>query len=65
MLQRVKIISKQIQLEEKLKLLATTDALTGIYNRYKMNEEIDIEIKKAKRYHKKFALIMLMLICLR
>ena len=51
-------VSSQIELEEKLKLIATTDALTGIYNRYKMNEEIDFEIKKAKRYKKSFALIM-------
>ncbi len=53
-----KDISKQIKMEEKLKILATTDALTSIYNRYKMNEEIEQEIKKANRYHKKFALIM-------
>ena len=53
-----KDVSSQMELEEKLKLMATTDALTGIYNRYKMNEEIDFEIKKAKRYHKSFALVM-------
>lgn len=53
-----KDVSSKIELEEKLKLMATTDALTGIYNRYKMNEEIDFEIKKAKRYKKSFALIM-------
>ena len=53
-----KDVSTQIKLEEKLKLMATTDALTGIYNRYKMNEEIDFEIKKARRYNKGFALIM-------
>ncbi len=53
-----KDVSTQIKLEEKLKLLATTDALTGIYNRYKMNEEIALEIKKARRYKKRFALIM-------
>lgn len=53
-----KDVSSQMELEEKLKLMATTDALTGVYNRYKMNEEIDFEIKKAKRYKKSFALIM-------
>ncbi len=53
-----KDVSSQIELEERLKIMATTDALTGIYNRYKMNEEIEFEIKKAKRYKKSFALIM-------
>lgn len=53
-----KDVSSQIELEKKLKLMATTDALTGIYNRFKMNEEIDMEIKKAKRNKKSFALIM-------
>ena len=53
-----KDVSSQIELEERLKIMATTDALTGIYNRYKMNEEIEFEIKKSKRYKKSFALIM-------
>ena len=53
-----KDVSSQIQLEERLRHMATTDALTGIYNRYKMNEELELEIKKAKRYKRTFALIM-------
>ncbi len=53
-----KDVSSQIELESKLKMMATTDALTGIFNRYKMNEEIESEIKKAKRYNRSFTLIM-------
>ncbi len=53
-----KDVSKQIELEEKLKNMATRDALTGIYNRYKMNEEIDAEIKKSKRYNQRFSILM-------
>lgn len=37
---------------------ATTDTLTGIYNRLKFNGLLDMELRKARRYKLPFALIM-------
>ena len=51
-------ISDRITLENELKKLATTDTLTGIYNRYKINLKIEEEIKRANRYGESFGLIM-------
>ncbi|MBT8344630.1 MAG: EAL domain-containing protein [Sulfurovum sp.] len=52
-------ITERMDLESKLEKMATVDSLTGIYNRYKMNEELDIEIERAKRYGSSFACVML------
>jgi len=43
---------------EKLEKLATTDALTQIYNRYYFMESIEAEVKRFHRYHNIFSLIM-------
>jgi diguanylate cyclase (GGDEF)-like protein/PAS domain S-box-containing protein len=43
---------------ELLARQATTDALTGIYNRLKFNGLLDMEIRKARRYRMPLALIM-------
>ncbi len=51
-------ITKRVQVEEKLQKLATIDSLTGIYNRYKINKELDVEIARAKRYRGSFGLAM-------
>ncbi|MDF1879849.1 diguanylate cyclase [Sulfurimonas sp. MAG313] len=51
-------ITKRIQMEEKLYRLATIDELTEIYNRHKINEEINIGIDRVKRYKETFVLIM-------
>lgn len=42
----------------KLKTLASTDSLTGVYNRRYLEEELQKEIKRAKRYNHCFSLIM-------
>jgi len=52
-------ISERIKTEKQLQKLATLDSLTGIYNRYKTNEELDIEIGRVKRYHGNFGLLMI------
>jgi diguanylate cyclase (GGDEF)-like protein/PAS domain S-box-containing protein len=54
-----KDITDRVKMEEKLQRLAITDELTSIYNRYKINQEIDIEIARAKRYKNSFSLIMI------
>lgn len=51
-------ITERICLEERLRKLATIDSLTGIYNRHKINKELDIEIERAQRYKSTFALLM-------
>jgi diguanylate cyclase (GGDEF)-like protein/PAS domain S-box-containing protein len=53
-----KDVTEHIKMQEKLKVLATIDALTGIYNRYSLNEKIDDEIRRIKRYGGSFALMM-------
>ena len=52
-------ITQRVALEKELQKLATKDALTGIYNRYKMTLLIENEIKRAKRYDASFSLLML------
>lgn len=52
-------ISARIELEKILHSLATIDTLTGIYNRYSIDKEIDINIKKFERYEDLFSLLML------
>jgi len=42
----------------QLELLATTDSLTGIQNRYAFMHVIESEIKRSDRYHSHFSLIM-------
>ncbi len=52
-------ISKRIELEKRLEKLATKDALTGIYNRHKINEELEKSIAINERYNTPFSLIMI------
>ena len=53
-----KDVTERIKTQEKLKVLATTDTLTGILNRYSLNQKIDEEIRRVKRYDGIFSLMM-------
>ena len=53
-----KDITESVKMQEKMKTLATMDSLTGIKNRYSVNNEIESEIKRVKRYSGSFALMM-------
>ncbi len=53
-----KDVTIQMKLEQKLENLAITDSLTQIYNRYKINAEIDLHIAMAKRNHQPFSMLM-------
>jgi len=53
-----KDISERIELENKLSKLATTDKLTGIYNRHRFEELLAKELARAERYNTPMALIM-------
>lgn len=47
---RVKNMLKIRELRDKLKTLATTDELTGLHNRKYLQERLDQEISRSKRY---------------
>ncbi len=51
-------IGERKKLEEELGRLATTDSLTGLYNRHRCNELLQQEIARARRYHTPLSLIM-------
>jgi diguanylate cyclase (GGDEF)-like protein/PAS domain S-box-containing protein len=50
-------INKQKQIEAHLKELATIDELTGVANRTKVNELLDREVDRARRYRNPLSLI--------
>ncbi|MDO8886658.1 GGDEF domain-containing protein [Candidatus Oleimmundimicrobium sp.] len=57
--ERKKIEKKEEALTKKLKHQAQIDGLTGVYNRQHLDNELKIEIKRAKRYNRPLSLIML------
>jgi diguanylate cyclase (GGDEF)-like protein len=54
-----KLIAKQQELIDTIKRAAEEDYLTGLYNRRKLCELLEIEIKRSRRYHKTFSIILL------
>lgn len=54
-----KDITTRIEMQQDLERLATTDQLTGIYNRHKFEELFQHEIDRSRRYKKELSLIML------
>lgn len=54
----VRDVTKRVQIEERLKQLATTDTLTGIYNRRYFDEALESEINRSARFSTPFTLIM-------
>ncbi|QOP42893.1 diguanylate cyclase [Sulfurimonas sediminis] len=51
-------ITSRIEMEKKLQKLATIDSLTEIYNRYKIDEAINLHIERHKRYKEPFCILM-------
>lgn len=47
---RINTLLKIRDLREKLKIVSTTDELTGLHNRRYLNERLEQEISRAKRY---------------
>ncbi len=47
------------RLHDMAKLQATTDALTGLFNRRAFNDRLDEELRRSERYHHKFTLLIL------
>ncbi|WP_447956963.1 GGDEF domain-containing protein [Vreelandella sp. EE7] len=52
-------ISKRVEKEAELERLATTDTLTGLYNRARFDQLLKKEINRLNRYVRSFSLIML------
>ena len=53
-----KDITQRIEMELKMEALASTDFLTGLYNRFKFEEFYTIETKRTARYSEPLSLIM-------
>lgn len=50
---------KKEELLQKLEEMATTDGLTGLFNRRELNRLMEVEYKRAKRYNRPVSMIML------
>lgn len=53
-----KDITERVEMEVKLEKLASTDYLTGLYNRRKFEEIFTTEISRCRRYNEPLSLIM-------
>jgi len=51
-------ITSRVEMENRLKKLASIDSLTGVYNRYKIDDEINLQIARFKRKKKPFCILM-------
>lgn len=51
--------SRMTQLNEKLQQLAHTDEATGLYNKRRLREQLDMEIARARRYGEVFSCFMI------
>lgn len=52
-------ITEKKRSDERLRMMATTDALTSLYNRRHFQELAEIELKKARRFNHQFSLLLL------
>lgn len=52
-------IGQDITDKKKVEQLSVTDPLTGLYNRMKLNELMNSEITRARRYRTRFSVIMI------
>ena len=55
---RANSLMKYKEMRDKLKILSVTDELTGLYNRKYLQERLDQEISRAKRYGTKLSCLL-------
>jgi diguanylate cyclase (GGDEF)-like protein len=58
-LEHRRLIEENARLFAEVQRLAVTDPVTGLYNRHKLNEFLDLEVERARRYGRPLSLIML------
>ena len=58
-LERRYLVKENKHLFEEIQRLAVTDALTGLYNRHKMQDSLNTEVERAKRYNRPLSIIMM------
>jgi len=58
-LERRYLIKENKRLFEEIQRLAVTDSLTGLYNRHKLQDSLDTELERAKRYSRPLSVIMI------
>ncbi len=58
-LERRYLVKENKRLFEEIQRLAVTDSLTGLYNRHKLQDNLDTELERAKRYSRPLSIIMI------
>ncbi|MCX6072460.1 MAG: diguanylate cyclase [Chloroflexi bacterium] len=53
------LIEENARLFAQIQQMAVTDPLTGLFNRHKLNESLEMEVERARRYARPLSLIML------
>lgn len=53
------LIRENQRLFAEVQRLAVTDPVTGLYNRYKLNESLELEVERAHRYRRPLSVIMI------
>ena len=57
-LERRYLVNENKRLFEEIQRLAVTDSLTGLYNRHKLQDSLNTEVERAKRYNRPLSIIM-------
>ena len=57
--ERVSRIAERLQLEEKLDRMARHDPLTGVHNRHALNEFLERELTRSKRYNHPIGILLI------
>ncbi len=55
----IAIIMERTFLYEEIKEMSIKDPLTGVYNRRKLEEDLNHEVSRAKRYNRNFSILMI------
>ena len=58
-LERRYLVKENKRLFKEIQRLAVTDSLTGLYNRHKLQESLNREVERAKRYSRPLSIIMI------